>query len=145
MAAEPLRRRQLTGGRSVEEGGFVVIQWVGMVIIAMALLILVSNAVAIQYATGAVRTAVDEAARTGARLDGTPAECVEHGTDVLRGPGGLLRGTMGDNIVITCAAVGSVMVASATGEFEWWFGGVPAVSVAIVGRSVIEPGVSASP
>lgn len=123
----------------------MVIQWVGMVIIAMTLLIMVTNAVAIQYATGAVRTAVDEAARTGSRLDGTPAECVAHGTDVLRGRGGLLRGTMGDSIVINCAVVGSVMVASASGEFEWWFGGVPGVTVDIVGRSVIEPVVSAAP
>jgi hypothetical protein len=116
-----------------------------MVIIAMALLIMVTNAVAIQYAMGAVRTAVDEAARTGARLAGTPADCAEHGTDVLRGRGGLLRGTMGDSIVISCAVDGPVMVASATGELEWWFGGVPAVSVDIIGRSVIEPDVAAAP
>jgi hypothetical protein len=116
-----------------------------MVMIAMALLIMVTNAVAIQYAMGAVRTAVDEAARTGARLEGTPAECEEHAWNVLRGRGGLLRGTMGDSIVISCAAVGPVMVASATGEFEWWFGGAPGVVVDIVGRSVIEPTVNAAP
>lgn len=122
-----------------------MIQWVGMVFIAMALLILVSNAVAIQYASGAVRTAVDEAARVGARLDGLPSECQEHGMDVLRGEGGLLRGTMGDSIEINCAVVGSVMVATASGEFEWWFGGVPPISVEIEGRSVVEPIVEATP
>lgn len=122
-----------------------MIQWVGMVVIAMSLLILVSNAVAIQYASGAVRTAVDEAARTGARLDGTPAECQSHAEDVLRGRGGLLRGTMGDSIVFRCAVTGPVMVASATGEFEWWFGGLPPIEVDIVGRSVIEPVVGAGP
>jgi hypothetical protein len=52
---------------------------------------------------------------------------------------------MGDSIVISCAAVGPVMVASATGEFEWWFGGAPGVVVDIVGRSVIEPTVNAAP
>ena len=52
---------------------------------------------------------------------------------------------MGDNIEIRCAVVGSVMVASATGEFEWWFGGVPSIAVDIEGRSVIEPVVEAVP
>ena len=111
----------------------------------MTLLILVSNAVAIQYASGAVRTAVDEAARLGARLDGSPAECVDHAEEVLRGRGGLLRGTMGDGIEISCAVAGSVMVATATGEFEWWFGGAPSISVEIEGRSVVEPKVEATP
>jgi len=116
-----------------------------MVFIAMTLLIFVTNAVAIQYASGAVRTAVDEAARVGARLEGTTSECVDHAEEVLRGQGGLLRGTMGDSISFTCAVVGPVMVASATGEFEWWFGGVPSISVDIEGRSVIEPVVEAAP
>jgi hypothetical protein len=123
----------------------MVVQWVGMVFIAMTLLIFVSNAVAIQYASGAVRTAVDEAARLGARLDGTTAECVDHAEEVLRGQGGLLRGTMGDSITFSCSIDGAVMVASATGEFEWWFGGVPTIAVDIQGRSVIEPVVEAAP
>ena len=122
-----------------------MVQWVGMVFIAMTLLIFVTNAVAIQYASGAVRTAVDEAARVGASLDGTPAECVEHAEEVLRGRGGLLRGTMGDAITFACTVDGPVMVARATGEFEWWFGGVPAIGVDIQGRSVIEPIVGAAP
>jgi len=116
-----------------------------MVFIAMALLILVTNAIAIQYASGAVRTAVDQGARIGARLHGTPAECVDHAEDVLRGRGGLLRGKMGDSIEISCSVVGPVMVAAATGEFEWWFGGAPAISVDIEGRSVIEPVVEQGP
>jgi len=116
-----------------------------MVFVAMTLLILVSNVVAIQYASGAVRTAVDEAARAGARLGGTPAECQSEADQVLRGRGGLLRGAMGDSIEVACTIDGSVMVASATGEFEWWIGGIPSMSVDIEGRSVIEPDVGGVP
>lgn len=116
-----------------------------MVFIAMALLIMVSNAVAIQYASGAVRTAVDEAARLGARLDGTIQECEDHGDEVLRGRGGLLRGIMGESIIIECTIDGAVMIATASGEFDWWFGGLPPISVDIVGRSVIEPAVAGAP
>ena len=116
-----------------------------MVFIAMTLLILVSNAIAIQYAQGAVRTAVDEAARHGARLDGTVAECEARAEEVLRGQGGLLRGTMGDTISLACAVDGPAMVATATGEFEWWLWGLPGIDVEIEGRSIIEPQVEAIP
>lgn len=116
-----------------------------MVFLAMALLILLTNVIAIQYASGAVRTAVDEAARLGARLDGTTLECRDHAEQVLRGTGGLLRGTMGDSIEFQCSVDGDVMVATATGEFEWWIGGVPPIAVSIEGRSVIEPIVEATP
>lgn len=122
-----------------------MIQWVAMVFIAMAILILLTNVVAFQYASGAVRTAVDEAARLGARLDGTEFECETHADDVLRGTGGLLRGTMGQDIEFDCQVEGAVMVARATGEFEWWIGGVPSIAVAIEGRSVIEPVVESIP
>lgn len=116
-----------------------------MVLLAMALLILLTNVIAFQYGYGAVRTAVDEAARLGARLDGTTTECEAHAEEVLRGRGGLLQGTMGDSIEFACSIDGAVMVATATGEFEWWFGGAPPISLNVEGRSVIEPEVEAAP
>jgi len=116
-----------------------------MVLLAMALLILLTNVIAFQYGLGAVRTAVDEAARLGARRDGAIAEGESHAEQVLRGRGGLLRGTMGDDVQFNCAIEGATMVATATGEFEWWFGGVPSISLNVEGRSVIEPPVEAAP
>ncbi len=116
-----------------------------MVLLAMALLILLTNVIAFQYGYGAVRTAVDEASRLGARLDGNIADCEFHAEEVLRGRGGLLRGTMGDSIEFDCTIEGAAMVATATGEFEWWFGGVPPINLNIEGRSVIEPPVEAAP
>jgi len=114
-------------------------------LLAMTLLILLTNVIAIQYGYGAVRTAVDEASRLGARLDGTIEECEAHAEQVLRGRGGLLRGTMGDSIEFNCSVDGAVMVATATGEFEWWIGGVPSINLNVEGRSVIEPVVGAAP
>lgn len=117
-----------------------------MVGLAMALLILLTNVIAFQYAFGAVRTAVDEAARKGARLDGTIVECESHANEVLRGNGGLLPGIMGADIEFSCSIEGgSEMVATATGDLEWWFGGVPPLTVVIEGRSVIEPEVVTAP
>ncbi|NND01219.1 MAG: hypothetical protein HKN91_00390 [Acidimicrobiia bacterium] len=116
-----------------------------MVLLAMALLILLTNVIAFQYGYGAVRTAVDEASRLGARLDGTIEQCESHAEQVLRGRGGLLQGTMGADIEFDCAVDGTVMVATATGEFEWWFGGAPPISLNVEGRSVIEPPVAAVP
>ncbi|NND01602.1 MAG: hypothetical protein HKN91_02345 [Acidimicrobiia bacterium] len=116
-----------------------------MVLLAMALLILLTNVIAFQYGYGAVRTAVDEASRLGARLDGTIEQCEDHAEQVLRGRGGLLRGTMGDDIEFDCTVDGAAMVATATGQFEWWFGGAPSINLSIEGRSVIEPPVEAVP
>ena len=116
-----------------------------MVFLAMTLLVLLTNVIAFQYAFGAVRTAVDEAARLGARLDGTVAECESHANEVLRGETGLLQGIMGDGIEFSCTIQGPAMVATASGELEWWFGGVPPLTVDVEGRSVIEPVVEAAP
>ena len=116
-----------------------------MVFLAMSLLVLLTNVIAFQYAFGAIRTSVDEAARLGARLDGTVAECESHADEVLRGETGLLQGLMGQGIVFDCTVEGAVMVASASGELDWWFGGVPPLTVDLEGRSVIEPAVEAAP
>ena len=40
---------------------------------------------------------------------------------------------------------GAVMVATANGRFEWWFGGVPPIELEVEGRSVIESVVEAVP
>lgn len=117
-----------------------------MVGLAMALLILLTNVIAFQYALGAIRTSVDEAARKGARLEGTIAECEDHANQVLRGTGGLLPGLMGDGIEFRCNVEGGAeMVATASGNLEWWFGGVPPLTVNVEGRSVIEPEVVTAP
>lgn len=109
-----------------------------MISLVMVLLALIANVIALQYGGGAVRAAVDEAARVGAFLGSGPDRCEEHAVRVLRGDGGLLRGTLGDGVSVNCAVVGEVMRATATGSFEWWLGGLPDVEYSIVGEAVIE-------
>jgi hypothetical protein len=109
-----------------------------MIAFAMVLLLLVANVVAMQYGHGAVRAAVDEAARVGALLGNAEADCRERAEDMLRGDGGLLRGPIGDSVELTCASDGVVMQATATGTFDWWVGGFPAVSFRLEAQAPLE-------
>lgn len=104
----------------------------------MVLLVLLANVVAFQYARGAIRTAVDEASRYGAALGRTAADCEDRASQILFGDTGLLRGSLGSDVSVDCEVRESVLVARASGELEWWFGGLPALGVASEGRSVIE-------
>ncbi len=120
------------------EGGFSSVQWAVMLALTMVLLLGVVNLIAMQYGRGAVRTALDEGARYGAFLGNDWEDCERRAEMVLRGDTGLLRGTLGESIVVTCGVVGDVMQATAVGSFEWWVGGLPAVDFAMVGEAVLE-------
>lgn len=109
-----------------------------MVALTLVLLLGITNLVALQYGQGAIRTAVDEGARYGAFLGNGLAECEDRAETVLRGETGLLRGSIGDSIVVRCEVDGDLMRATATGTFEWWIGGLPDVDVNMVGEAVIE-------
>ena len=145
MDPRHVRHRRLASGdasvplrHGAGEDGFSVIQWVFMISLVMVLLAMVANVIALQYGGGAVRAAVDEGARVGAFLDGGRDQCEEHAMRVLRGDGGLLRGTLGDSLTVQCTPDGSVMRAIATGTFEWWLGGLPDVDFTIIGEAIIE-------
>jgi hypothetical protein len=109
-----------------------------MISLTLVLLLGLANLVAMQYAHGAIRTAVDEGARYGAFVGNTVIECRERADAVLRGEAGLLRGAMGETIQVRCEVGGDVMRAVASGTFEWWFGGLPQVDVRVVGEALIE-------
>lgn len=132
---------ELTGTteEGLHEAGFTTVQWIMMISFGMILLLMIANLVAFQYGGGAIRAAVDEGARWGAALEREAQDCEMRAREILRGRNGLLGGSMGDTIDVSCAEVSGEMVATATGQFEWWFGGVPNVDIEIVGRSVVEP------
>jgi len=109
-----------------------------MISFTLVLLLGLANLVALQYGQGAIRTAVDEGARYGAFVGNGQEECEARADDVLRGDSGLLRGTLGDTIVVRCEIDGAVMRAIATGTFDWWIGGLPAVDVRMAGEAVVE-------
>jgi hypothetical protein len=114
------------------------VQWAIMISLVMVFLAMITNVIAMQYGHGAIRAAVDEAARFGASLGNDTTLCEAKAEQVLRGPGGLLRGRLGDGVVVQCTESGGVMTATATGAFEWWAGGLPDVSFTLIGEAVVE-------
>jgi hypothetical protein len=95
---------------------------VGIGLIALVALL---NLVVYQYGSGAVRSAVDQAARTGSRASASEATCEARANEALDT---LLGGPMGDDITITCTDNGATVTATATGTFQGWLPIVPAWS-----------------
>jgi hypothetical protein len=92
---------------------------VGLGLIALVALL---NLVIYSYGSGAVRSAVDQAARTGSRASASEATCAARANEALDT---LLGGPMGDDITITCTDNGQYVTATATGTFQGWLPIVP--------------------
>lgn len=109
------------------EAGFVTLEHVLAVALALVLMVGLTNLVLVQYARGVVRTALDDAARAGARALTSP----EHAVAVCLGTAeqvhaDLLPGTLGDGIEVDCTSDGAVVRATATAVYPSWLPGVPA-------------------
>jgi len=92
------------------------------------------NFVLDEYAKGAVRTAVDEAAQTGASAGGSLTACVAEASRVRAS---LLPGVFGSDVTINCSQVGDEVVVTAIGDLPSLLPPVPRVSVSMVGVSLI--------
>ncbi|HTT88165.1 MAG TPA: hypothetical protein VMF65_01335 [Acidimicrobiales bacterium] len=128
-ASRPVRR-----GPHLPESGSAVVP--GALAIAILLVVFIGalNFVLDEYAKGAIRTAVDEAAQAGATAGGSLAVCEAEATQVRRN---LLPGPFGDGISVTCAQQGGEMVSSATGSLPSLLPLVPAIHASLVGISII--------
>lgn len=114
-------------------------------VIAVALLLVLfdgaTNLVLDEYAKGALRTAVDEAARAGAAAGGSLAACED---EAARVRSGLLRGGYGAHVRVSCGVVdggagtGGLMVASASGSLPSLLPAVPRLRIAVRGVSVLQ-------
>ena len=126
--------------RHGERGSTVI---VGVIAIALLLVLFdgATNLVLDEYAKGALRTAVDEAARAGAAAGGSPAACED---EAARVRGGLLRGDFGAHVSVTCGVVeggagaGGLMVAFASGSLPSLLPAVPRLRIAVRGVSVLQ-------
>lgn len=109
------------------DAGFVTLEHVLAVALALVLMVGLTNLVLVQYARGVVRTALDDAARAGARVlespDHAAAVCLDTAEQVHTD---LLPGTLGDGIEVECASDGAVVRATATAIYPSWLPGVPA-------------------
>jgi hypothetical protein len=109
----------------------------GVVAIAILMVVFVgaANFVLDEYAKGALRTAVDEAAQAGATSGGSLSACLAEASQVR---GDLLPGPFGAGVSVTCRVDGTEMLASAAGVLPSLVPEVPRVHVSVVGLSVIE-------
>jgi hypothetical protein len=110
LADTRTRRRRWRGDRG--EGVVVLVVASGTVLV---LLVQILQVVVFSYGKGTVRTALDEAARAGARsgLSACEATADQVMSDLLGGP-------MGANVQISCADAGREIVATATVHFDGW-------------------------
>ncbi|HEU5003221.1 MAG TPA: hypothetical protein VFW71_10650 [Actinomycetota bacterium] len=107
---------------------------------SMLVLVVVANLIVFQYGRGAVRAAVDEGARQGAR-SGTPvATCTHHAQQALDDLLGAGRpGSMGAAVTVSCAEAAGNLVATARGTWPAWLPPVPAWSFTVTASAVEEP------
>jgi hypothetical protein len=117
--------------------GFVTLQFVVAAALSLVLLVLVANVLVAAYARAAVRAALDEGARAGARADAVAAECIRRAHDVLDDLlGGPLRAGVGD---VTCSADDRRVHAAVHVTGEAWLPGVPAWSYTAAAVTTREP------
>lgn len=118
-----------------ERGSTVVVGAAG---IALLLVVFAGsvNLVLDEYAKGALRTAVDEAAQAGAVAGGSLQACQATARQVQAG---LLHGSFGANVTITCQVLaGGLVRATANGELPSLLPAVPHVQVSVSGFSVAQ-------
>jgi hypothetical protein len=108
------------------ESGMVSISYVLAAGFAMIFFAILANFVVIQYASGAVRAALDEGVRNGARADAGVAVCMATIDDILAS---VLGGPYGDDVAASCQDTGDVMVASAQATFRGFAPLVPDLTI----------------
>ena len=88
--------------------GFVLVLLTGII-----------QVIVFQYGKGAVRAALDEAARSAARSNTTVDTCQQRAASTL---GDLLGGQMGDGVTVSCSEAADRVIVTATVHFDGWFG-----------------------
>jgi hypothetical protein len=107
--------------RPRREGGFATVQYVLAVGLSFVMLVVVANLLVDLYARAAVRDALEEGARAAVPADAPRSACDDRAHRVLDG---LLRGPIGRDVRVRCAAALGVVVASAEVRLRSWLPGV---------------------
>ena len=103
--------------------------------VVLVVVVGIMQVIVFQYGKGTVRSALDEAARAGARSTSSVAACEARAANVL---GDLLAGTMGDGVNVTCSDDGDRVLATANVHFEGWFGPLTAYDAVITAAAAKE-------
>lgn len=118
----------------INDRGVTSVQFVLASGLALIVFVIFANLVVVQYGRGAVRSAIEQGARSGT-VHGIEA-CESVGNLAL---GNLLGGQMGDGVVIDCRVEGQEMVAVGNAVFESWTPVTPDFVVHVETRAAIEP------
>lgn len=116
-------RRALWAFRLRGEGGFTTAAYVVAVGLSLLPLVWFANVGVFMYGRGAVRNALDEGARAGARVDvDSAAVCEQRVRTTLDN---VLGGSLGDGVTVTCDEVDGVVRARARVLFRSFLPPVP--------------------
>ena len=113
-------------GLSNRESGFATAQFMVVAAFSMAFMALLMYLVALQYAHGVVRSALDEGVRVGSPALATAGDCQAAIDRILAD---LLSGGFGEELVASCTEEAGLVVARADGVFTGWFPGVPDLTI----------------
>ena len=108
------------------ESGMVSISYVLAAAFALVFFAILANLVVVQYASGAVRVALDEGVRNGARADAGAVVCRATIDEVLSG---VLGGPYGAEVVTSCQDTGEILVANASATFRGFAPLVPDLTI----------------
>jgi hypothetical protein len=111
------------------------IQFVVATALSLVLFVMMANLVVFLYARGAVRAAVDEAARVGARADAGPKDCEARAASTLDG---LVGGRLRSQVRVQCEDRVDVVRVRAEVHLLSWLPGVPDWDFTLVGRAAKE-------
>jgi hypothetical protein len=103
--------------RGAGQAGQVLPSYLVAVGLSLVFFVLLVQFVVWQYGRGAVRAALDEAARVGAPADAGVNDCEDRAAVVL---GDLLGGAVGRDISVTCTETPTQVRASAEVVFHSW-------------------------
>jgi hypothetical protein len=118
------------------EAGLSTIQYVAATGLSLLVFVALANIVVDLYARGAVRAAVDEAARAGAPIDTSIGACEQRAHDVLDH---LLGGRLGTGVHVECSEGADMVRARADVVLPSWFPAViPDWAFTITGSAVRE-------
>jgi hypothetical protein len=91
-------------------------------VVALAVFVWLLQLAVFAYGRGVVRSALDEGARVGSQVTDSVGRCQERAEQTMNG---LLRGTMGSGVVVSCSDDGERVLAHADVRFAAWAPGMP--------------------
>ncbi len=118
-------RTSTADDRSRREAGFASLSHVVAAAFALWFFAILANLIAMQYAAGVVRVAIDEGARRGALVGAGAEECWLAIDDAL---GDLLGGPYGREVSHTCSVDSGWVTATARATFSGFVPPVPNVT-----------------